>query len=57
MALFIIFCGVILELVGAILMTYFIAQGWEEWPIALLGLGICVAGLIILYASFKPIIM
>ena len=57
MVLFHIIIGAILVLTGSVILTYFLAQGWENWPTALMGGGISVAGLILLYASFKPVIM
>ena len=55
--LFNIIIGAILVLTGSVILTYFLAQGWENWPSALMGGAIAVAGLILLYASFRPVIM
>jgi len=49
--------GIFLEIVGALIGTYNIAQGTDHWPWALIGAGVMVAGLIILYAGFRPVVM
>jgi len=54
--------GAIVELIGAIIMIYNLAQvslfGWSEnWPWALLGAVLMIVGFVLLYASFRPVIM
>jgi hypothetical protein len=54
--------GAIVELIGAIIMIYNLAQvsleGWGDvWPWSLLGAILMIAGLILLYAAFRPVVM
>lgn len=51
--------GAMIELLGALFMVYHISQGelGEHWPWALAGLVVMIAGMILLYAAFRPVVM
>lgn len=54
--------GIFLVAIGAIGMTYNVAQGSAEgfgqyWPWALMAAVVMIAGLILLYAAFRPVEM
>jgi len=64
MALLNVIIGSIIELLGAIIMVYNIAQGVgmgtflaDDWIWALLGAVIMLGGMILLYSAFRPVIM
>lgn len=54
--------GAVLELIGAIIMIYNLSYGSMEgyasyWIWAIMGFAVMVAGMIILYAAFRPVVM
>jgi VIT1/CCC1 family predicted Fe2+/Mn2+ transporter len=54
--------GAIVELIGAIIMIYNLAQvsleGWGDvWPWVLMGSVLMIVGFVLLYAAFRPVIM
>jgi|WetSurMetagenome_2_1015567.scaffolds.fasta_scaffold42505_2 hypothetical protein len=57
--IFTLVIGIVVEIIGAILLTYNLGEGStfgfsEYWIGISFGLALLIAGLIILYAAFRP---
>lgn len=54
--------GAVIELLGALFMVYHLSQASldgfaSHWPWALMGSVVMIAGMLLLYAAFRPVVM